>query len=337
HRMRETIAAIASKETIAMKRSLHVIVLLIVAAVLVFAGSGCKKGGSKPTIAVIPKGMTHSFWISVREGAEKAGRELGYEIAWQGPVRERDVEAQVQIVEDFVQQGVKGVVLAPVDDGGLVPKVEQLAEKKIPCVIIDSGVKSDKYVSFVATDNYEGGRIAARRMGKILNGKGRVMVVKYQPNSDSTTARENGFIETIEKEFPGIKIAAAEYGEDTVETALARVEDMLTANPDLQGLFACNQSTSLGALQALKSCKRSEVKMIGFDADRALVGALQAGQIDSLVIQNPYKMGYEGVRTLVAHIRGQQVPRNIDTGAKLVTMESLNDPEVKEALDPQLR
>jgi len=321
-----------------MKKALPVIVLLVVvAAVVVLAFVFRKRGQAEPTIAVIPKGMTHSFWMSVHDGADKAGKEFGYKIAWNGPIRERDVEGQSQIVEDFIQQGVAGVVLAPVDDGGLVPKVEQLAEKKIPCVIIDSGIKTDKYVSFVATDNYEGGRLAARRMGKILNGKGKVIVVKYQPNSDSTTARENGFIETIRKEFPDVKIVAAEYGEDTPETALARTEDMLTANSDLQGLFACNQSTSLGALQALKSRKRAEVKMIGFDADKALVGALKEGLIDSLVIQNPYKMGYEGVKTLVEHIRGRPVPKTMDTGAKLVTVESLNDREVKEALEPQLR
>jgi ribose transport system substrate-binding protein len=321
-----------------MKKALPVIVLLVVAAVFVIVGLVLKpRGGAKPKIAVIPKGMTHSFWVSVHEGAEAAGKELGYDISWNGPTRERDREGQIQIVEDFMQQKVAGIVLAPLDDKALVPVVERLAEAKIPCVIIDSGINTDKYVTFAATDNYQGGVLAARRMGKILDGKGNVMVVKYLPGSASTTEREKGFIETIGKEFPGVKIVASEYGKDTVETALATTEDMLTANRDVQGLFACNQSTSLGALQGLRSRKRTEVKMIGFDADKALVGALKAGEIDSLVIQNPYKMGYEGVKQLVEHIRGKQVPKKFDTGAKLVNKETLDDSEVKEALEPQLR
>jgi ribose transport system substrate-binding protein len=297
--------------------------------------SGTPAAGAKHAIAVIPKGTTHIFWQSVHAGAEKAGAEFGYQIFWNGPERETDRERQIQIIEDFIVQKVDGIVLAPLDRQALVPSVEKLAGIPIPCVIIDSGIGTEKYVSFAATDNYQGGVLAARRMGEILQGKGKVVVVKYVPGSASTTERENGFMDTIKKEFPGIEIADNKYGQDTVETALQATEDMLTKNPDLQGLYACNASTAVGAFQALQSQKRTGIKMVGFDAEKALLDGLRAGQIDALVVQNPFKMGYEGVKAVVMKIKGETVPKRIDTGVEVITKASLDDPKIKDLLKLQ--
>lgn len=291
--------------------------------------------GSKHGIAVIPKGTTHIFWQAVHEGAKKAGQELGYEIYWNGPERETDRERQIQIIEDFIVQKVDGVVLAPLDREALVPSVEKLATLKVPCVIIDSGVATEKYVCFAATDNYLGGVLAARKMGEILKGKGKVVVVKYVPGSASTTERENGFMETIQKEFPGIEIVESKYGQDTVETALQATEDLLTRHKDLQGLYACNAPTSVGALQALRSQKRTEIKMVGFDAEKALVEGLRSGEIEALVVQNPFKMGYEGVKAVVAQIKGQPVTKRIDTGVEVLTRANLDEPRVKDLIKLQ--
>ncbi len=315
----------------------------LVAVVALAALSGCgRKGGesnSKPqsnhAIAVIPKGTTHIFWQSVHAGAQKAGQELGFQIYWNGPERETDRERQIQIVEDFIVQKVDGIVLAPLDRKALVPCVEKLWSLKLPCAIIDSGVDTDKYACFAATDNYQGGVMAARRMGEVLQGKGKVVVLKYVPGSASTTERENGFIETIQKEFPGIQIVDTKYGQDTVETALQATEDLLTRHPDLQGMFACNASTAVGALQGLQSQKRAEVKLVGFDAEKALLDGLRAGQIDALVVQDPFKMGYEGVKAVVAQLHGQSVPKRIDTGVELITQARLAEPRIRELLKNQ--
>src|SRR5437588_1253201 len=288
---------------------------VIVVGLLLFSGcnhkseSGAPGSSAKHAIAVIPKGTTLIFWQSVHAGANKAGEEFGYQIYWNGPERETDRERQIQIIEDFIVQKVDGIVLAPLDRKALIPSVEKLANLKIPCAIIDSGIDTDKYICFAATDNYQGGAMAARHMGQILQGKGKVVVVKYVPGSASTTERENGFIETIQKEFPGIQIADSKYGQDTVETALQATEDLLTRHPDLQGLYACNASTAVGALQGLQSQKRTAVKMVGFDAERALIDGLRGGQIDALVVQNPFKMGYEGVKAVVATIKGETVAK----------------------------
>lgn len=317
-----------------------VLATLAVAALL----TGCNRQTESATpgqdhklgIAVIPKGSTHDFWKAIHAGANKAAQEFGCEIYWNAPELETDRERQIQIVEDFIVQKVDGIVLAPVDKDALVPVVDKVAAQKIPCAIIDSAIDTDKYVSFIATDNYKGGAMAARRMGQILNGKGKVVVIKYAPGSASTADRENGFAETLHKEFPGIEIVDTKYGLATVETALQAAEDLLTRHPDLQGLFACNASTAVGSFRALQSQKRPEVKMVGFDAETALVDGLRAGQIDSLVVQDPYKMGYEGVKAVVDAIKGKPPEKRIDTGVTVISKESLDDPKIKELLRSQL-
>jgi len=312
------------------------IILVLIGIAIVFIGIGIAtkdKQTTKRRIAVIPKGTTHIFWQAVRRGAEKAGKEAGVKIFWNGPEREGDRDKQIQIIRDFIVQKVSGIVLAPLDSKALVPSVENIFAQNIPCAIIDSGIDTDKYVSFVATDNYKGGIIAARRMGEILNGRGKIIVVKYMPGSASTTNRENGFIDTIKKEFPDIEILDTKYGMDTVETALQATEDLLTKNVKLDGLYACNASTSVGALQGLRSQRRAgKIKMVGFDAERALIDGLRAGLVDSLVVQNPHKMGYEGVKAVIAKLDGKEVPKRIDTGVVLITKENLETPEIQALL-----
>jgi ribose transport system substrate-binding protein len=316
-----------------MKKALPIIIVLVVIAGI-FIGIGIARKGKQGTqrrIAVIPKGITHIFWESVRRGAEKAGTEAGVKIFWNGPEREGNREVQIQIIEDFITQKVSGIVLAPIDNKALVPSVEKIYARNIPCVIIDSGIDTDKYISFIATDNYKGGVIAAKRMGKILNGKGKIVVVKYAPGSASTMKRENGFINTIEQEFPEIKIVDTKYGMDTVETSLQAAEDLLTRNTEIDGIFACNESTSVGALRALQSQGRAgKMKMVGFDAGGLLIEGVKTGVVDSLVVQNPYKMGYTGVQAIIATLDGKKVDRRVDTGVVLVTKENLETEEIRE-------
>ncbi|MCK4958628.1 MAG: substrate-binding domain-containing protein, partial [Planctomycetes bacterium] len=288
------------------------------------------------TIAVIPKGTTHIYWQSVKAGAEAAGKENNVKILWSGPELETDRERQIQIIEDFMVQNVDGIVLAPLDSKAIVPSVEKISNSGIPCVIIDSGVDTENYLCFAATDNYMGGVLAARRMGKILDEKGNVIVVKYQPGSDSTTKRENGFIDTIGKEFPGITIVDAQYGQGTVEMAIQATEDMLTKNKDIDGLYACNASTAVGAMQAIDSQQLSgKIKMVGFDAEDALIKGLEGGTIDALIVQDPFRMGHLGVTTILDKLAGKPVTKLIDTGVELVTLENLQDPKIRNLLNLQ--
>jgi ribose transport system substrate-binding protein len=287
-------------------------------------------------IGVIPKGTTHDFWKAVHAGALKAGKEMKVEILWNGPSREGDRDGQIGIVEDFIVHRVNGIVLAPLDSNALVPSVLKVHEAKIPCVIFDSGIKTEKITSFVATDNFHGGVLAARRMAEILGRKGKVIVVQYMAGSDSTTQRENGFLTTIKREFPDIKIVDKKYGMDTVETALQATEDLLTRNPSLDGIFACNESTAVGTLRALESQGRAgKVKMVGFDSSAPLVAAVKSGKVDSLVVQNPFKMGYLGVKAVVDKLDGKTVDKRIDTGVTLITKLNLETKEIQNLIHPK--
>lgn len=297
-------------------------------------------GEERLQIAVIPKGSTHEFWKSVRAGAEEAGAELGVEIIWKGPMREDDREDQIKVVEDFTTRRVDGIVLAPLDDTALRLPVDNAQQAGIPVVIIDSGLKDVRTVSFVATDNMEGGRKAGKRLGERV-ADGSVVMLRYQIGSASTMERESGFMEAIGG-FPGVKVASEnQYGGATTETAQKASENLLARfkNPDgtlgIQGIFTPNESTTFGMLRVLQDMGLAgKVTFVGFDASPKLVEALVNGEIDALVLQNPRKMGYLGVKTMVAHLRGEQVEERIDTGATLVTKDNMNDPDIAPLLAP---
>jgi ribose transport system substrate-binding protein len=286
-------------------------------------------GGKAMTVAVIPKGLTHVFWQSVKAGAEKAGQENNVTIKWDGPQKESDTAQQIAIVENAINSKVDGIVLAPLDKAALVGVIGKAKTANIPLTIFDSAADTQDYISFVATDNKKGGALAAERMGKILNGKGKVAIIPVQPNSASTGDRESGFEETIKAKFPGITVIRSNYGNSDRAISLKVTEDVLTANPDIIGIFGPNESSTVGALQALKNRNLiGKIKLVGFDSTKQLEESLDKGEIDSLVLQNPFKMGYEGVKTIVDVKAGKTPDKRIDTGVGLMTKENMNSPEM---------
>lgn len=314
----------------------------LAATLVLGAAAGCKKQ-STDAIAVIPKGTTHEFWKSVHAGAEKAAQELGVKIIWKGPLREDDREDQIKVVENFINMRVKGIALAPLDDAALAPVVSDAVRSKIPVVIFDSDLKSDEYVSFVATDNYKGGQLAGEHLAQLLGGKGKVMMLRYAEGSASTAAREKGFLDAIAK-FKEIEVASAnQYGGATTETAFKASENLLTAHKaadglSVQGIFCPNESTAFGMLRALEDGGYAgKVKFVGFDSSPKMVDAMGKGLMDATVVQDPLNMGYLSVKTMVAHLKGEKVDRRVDTGATLVTRENMNQPRIKELLSPDFK
>ena len=297
------------------------------------------------TIAVIPKGTTHEFWKSIHAGAIKAQRELAgkgvkVEIIWKGPLREDDRDQQIQVVENFMTRRVDGMVLAPLDSQALAAPVANAAKAKIPVVIIDSDLKSDKHVSFVATDNYKGGAMGAEHLAKLLGGKGRVILLRYAVDSASTEAREAGFLDTLKQKFPEIKIASSDqYGGATRETSYQASQNLLNRYArEADGIFCPNESTTVGMSKALRDLGKAggKIKLVGFDAGTQSVQDLQKGDVQGLVVQNPLRMGYLGVLTLVNHLRGATVEKRVDTGVTLVTGENLEQAEIQDLLHPPL-
>ncbi|MEY2877818.1 MAG: hypothetical protein RLZZ15_198 [Verrucomicrobiota bacterium] len=296
-------------------------------------------------IAVIPKGTTHEFWKSIHAGAVKAQRELAAEgiavnLIWKGPLKEDDREQQIQVVENFVGQRVHGIVLAPLDKKGLVAPVETAVRGKIPVVVIDSGLESKAPASYIATDNREGGRIAARELGKLLGGKGNAIMVRLQVGSASTEAREEGFLEVMKKDFPNIKLLSTDqHAGATRDTAKAVSENLLNRfGKQVNGIFCVNESSAAGMLLALRDAglAQGKVKFVGFDSGETLNAGLRKGDIQGLVVQNPMKMGYLGVKSIVAVLRGEKVPAVVDTGVGFVTKANIDSPEMAEMVHPPL-
>jgi ribose transport system substrate-binding protein len=321
---------------------------LQVAALALVMAAGCS-GGKAPqdrdkpiSIGVIPKGTTHEFWNAIHAGAVKAERELNAKgvkvsITWKGPLREDDREQQVQVVEGFLSQGVSGLVLAPLDEKALVRPVEEAKRAGIPTVVIDSGLATKEIISFVATDNIKGGELAADRMGELLGGKGKVLLLRYQEGSASTTEREQGFLKRLKDKFPGITlISSDQYAGPTRDTGKRASENLLNryAN-EIQGVFCVNESSTHGMLLALQDIgKAGKISFIGFDASQTFVDAIEGGQMHGLVVQNPLNMGYLGVLRMVAHLQGKPVEARIDTGVWMITKENLKEPATAELLHP---
>jgi ribose transport system substrate-binding protein len=330
------------------------LVLLIVLSVIGFGTLSCSKtggpGGSIPgskkklTVAVIPKGTTHEFWKSIHAGSLKAARELSaqgteIEVIWKGPLREDDREQQIQVVEGFSSQGVDGIVLAPLDNRALVRPVEEATRAGVPTVIIDSALESDNIVSFVATDNRKGGMLAADKMGELLGGKGKVLLLRYQEGSASTQDREDGFVEELKKKYPGMElISSDQYAGATRDTAKRASENLLNRfADDVQGIFTPNESSTAGMLLALQDIgKAGKITFIGFDTSETFTEAMRNKQLQGFVVQNPFNMGYLGVRTMVEHLQGKPVEKRIDTGVILVTPDNINSPEMQTLLHPPL-
>jgi len=296
------------------------------------------------TIAVIPKGTTHEFWKSINAGAVKAQRELAAQgvavnVIWKGPLKEDDREQQVQVVENFIGRHVDGIVLAPLDNKALVAPVETAVRGRIPVVIIDSGLASVAQSSFVATDNREGGHIAARNLGRLLGGKGNAILLRYAVGSNSTEEREEGFLEVMRKDFPGVRLLSTDqHAGATRDTAKRAAENLLSRyGAQVNGVFASNESSAAGMLLALRDAGQAgKVKFVAFDSGETLNAGLKAGDIDGLVVQNPLNMGYLGVKTVVAAIRGEKIAARIDTGVGFVTRENFDDPAMADIVHPPL-
>jgi ribose transport system substrate-binding protein len=329
----------------------------LVCAALAFAVTGCpreqpteppkpelpsatgKTGGGtggKYVIAVLPKGTAQSFWLAVKAGADDACREAGLpEPIWSGPDSETDVPRQIQIVQTMITQKVNAIVMAACDADGLVPYVEQAQKAGIPVIMIDSGLKKDISVAVLSTDNVKGGEEAADALAKVIGDKGKVGCIPFIQGAKSSDDRENGFKQGLKK-HPGIQLVKILYSNSDVGEGMTKTQTMLTSTPDLAGIFAANQAGAEGAIQAIKQMgKVGKVRLVCYDASEVEMQALKDGVADALIVQNPYRMGHDGVMTAIKAIKGEKIePRLIDTGVTVVTKENLNTPEIQKLLNP---
>lgn len=296
---------------------------------------GCRRQ-EKRVIGVLAQGRTHLFWQSVHAGAVAAAREAGVEINWNAPTSETDYAGQLQIMNTMINRRLDAIAVAPIDKRAMVGVVERAAKEKIPVIIFDTGVDTDNFVARIATDNYAAGRMAGERMGEILKGKGTALMLASQPGSASAIAREQGFEDVIREKFPAIHIVDKRFGMSDFAKSLAVAENMLTAHPEADGMFASNETGSVGAAQALKG-RQSTTKLVGFDWSPTLLEDLKTGVIDSLVVQDPFRMGYETVKAAVQKLKGGTPVKIQDLRPRLLTRATLNEPDVQKQLNPDLK
>ncbi len=331
-------------------------------ACLALAGCGGARKDYKYRVAVIPKGLTHQFWQSIHRGADRAAADLAaqgiaVQILWDGPRTEDDAQAQISIVDRNVAAGVSGIVLAPQHSRTMVDPVRRAAEKNIPAVIIDSGLDDrEGFVKYVATDNYNGGRLAAERLLKTLSAAGKpapnLVLFRYKPGSESTEQREKGFEDHVNKVIEEQKqkggptitwLSNNQHAGATTDSALRAATPLLNSLKDRQidGIFAVNESSATGMLRALESLGlNKKVTLVGFDSSPPLLEAVENGDIDALIVQDPYKMGYLGVWALVKHLEEHDVAsdgKELSTGEYVLTKENLRETATRERFDADLQ
>ena len=289
-------------------------------------------------IAVIPIGTTHEFWKSVHAGALTAAKELGVEILWKGPLKEDDRNEQIQIVETLAGSGVDALVLSPLDDRALMRPVADARRAGIPTVIFNSALQGQEHAAFIATDNFLGGALAAREIGRRTGGRGRLIMVRLMAGVEGTTKREEGFLATLRAEYPGIEVVSEnQYAGPSTETAYQTMENLLARFGPVDAVFTPNESTTFGCLRALQDHGLAgKIVHVGFDASEKLIEALAEGELAGLVLQDPVAMGYRSVKTAAAVVRGEPYAKTESTAVVLVTRDNMNEPAVGRLLRPDL-
>jgi ribose transport system substrate-binding protein len=299
------------------------------------AAAGCNRSRQK-LIGVVPKATSHLFFVSVHAGVDQAARDFQVDVLWNGPNDETDHARQIQIVDAMVTRGVDAIAISATDERALVAPLERAVKAGIPITVFDSAVNMESYVSFIATDNYNAGCTAARTLARLTGGKGKLGMVMQKPGGTSTGLRERGFDETMAKEFPEITVASRQYGMADMARSRAAAENILTAHPDLAGMFSSSEAASIGAILAIKSRGLAgKVKLVTFDSSETHIEALRDGTIDLMLVQEPYRLGYEAVRSLADKLKGRIPPRRQDLPARGIAKGDLEKPEVKALLFPE--
>jgi ribose transport system substrate-binding protein len=285
-------------------------------------------------IGVVPKGLSHQFWLTVKAGAETAGREFNADVIWQGPAKETEVEKQISIIEDMISGKKDAIVMAACDENALIGTIQKTINAGIPVVTIDSGVKSDLPATFIATDNIAGAKAAANELARLIGNEGEVGLIPFVAGAATSEMREAGFKEGL-KAFPNVKLVSTLYSQSDAGKAMSVTQDMMTTHPSLKGIFVASEPGAVGTAQAIKAAgKAGQIKLVAFDASEEEIAALKDGTIQALVVQNPFQMGYKGVKAAVDTLKGIPVEKRIDTGVTVVTMENFNQPDIQKILYP---
>lgn len=302
---------------------------------LVTSLAACRRSDRK-IIGVVPKAVSHLFFVSVHAGVDRAAHDFHVNTLWNGPDNETDYTRQIEIVDAMVARRVDALAISATEERALVAPLERAISKGIPVTVFDSAAAIQNYVSFIATDNYGAGCTAARTLARLIGAKGSTGMVMQKPGGTSTVLRERAFEDTVAKEFPGVRIVARQYGMADPARSRAAAENILAAHPDLAGLFASSEAASIGSIQAVRSRNLAgKVKMVTFDFSQMHVEALREGTVDVMLVQDPFRIGYEAVKSLAAKLGGQTPVHRLDLPVRSILKSDLGKPEVRALLSPE--
>ena len=311
------------------------------AAAVAVALAGCASEGEtpggntpeeKPYVALISKGFRHQFWQAVKAGAEQAGKEFNVTVTFEGAQEEGNVEQQIQLLQTVLDKKPDAVGFAAIDSQAAGPLMQQAKTDNIPVIAFDSGVDSDVPVTTASTDNLAAAAEAAKHMADLIGHSGKIAMVVHDQTSVTGVQRRDGFVDYMKKNEPNITIVDIQYSGDPLKaTDLAKA--MIAANPDLKGLYGSNEGAAIGIVHAVQELGiEGKLKVIGFDSGKDQIDAITSGLMAGAITQNPVGIGYETVKAAVAIIKGQTVPKNIDTGFYWYDKTNIEDPKIAAVL-----
>ena len=311
-------------------KKLNLIILFITAFIL-SCGDKTNSDNSNASsdskkIVLITMDSIDEHWLSVRNGAEDKVKELGnIELIFRAPAGKTDPNEQTRMAEEAINQKADAILLAPSDPAALAPVAAKIKEANIPLILIDSALSTEDYDAFFSTDNEAAGALAGETFAKLVNGRGKIGIVHAQPSSTTAIARGKGFETKIKEIAPNIQVVSVQYSDGDKARALNIATDIMTANPDLVGFFTSNEGSTIGVARAIEDMgKKDSIMLVGFDKSQDTIRALENGTLKATIVQNPYKMGYEGIQTAVDILEGKEVSRLTDTGVNVVTLENID-------------
>jgi ribose transport system substrate-binding protein len=285
----------------------------------------------KPYIALISKGFQHQFWQAVKIGSEQAAKEFDVNVTFEGPDGEGAVDRQLDMISAALAKHPAAIGIAAIDSQATIPLLQQFKDAGIPVIAFDSGVASDIPITSASTDNLASAALAADKMAELIGGEGKVAVVSFDQTSQTGIERRDGFVARIKEAYPKIEIVAIEYGGGDHLKSAEITKTLLQAHPDLKGIFGTNEGSAIGVAIGKKEVS-SSVVVIGYDSGKAQTDAVRDGTIAGAITQNPVGIGYESVKAAVMAIKGEAVPKHIDTGFYYYDKTNIDDPKIAAVL-----
>jgi len=294
--------------------------------------AGASGGGNKPYIAIVSKGFQQQFWQTVEKGAQQEAAKEGATITFTGPPTEQDVEQQITMLTDALAKHPNALGFAALDSRAAQPLLQQAQTDHIPVVAFDSGVDSNIPVTTAATDNKAAAAEAAKHMSELIGGKGTVAMVVHDQTSRSGIDRRDGFMEWMKANAPGITVLPPQYGGGDQAKSADITKSIIASHPDVKGIYGANEGSAIGVIKGVQESGKQGITIVGFDAGQAQIDAIKSGFEAGAITQSPLAIGEQVVAASIKAIKGQSLPKVINTGFAWYDKSNINDPKIAEEL-----